>query len=177
MSEHTIRRIAGVIEAKFGGHIDLADWSGKPDHERQAAFLSRGLAALAIHRLTGADPETAGRAVTDGYNDGGIDAVYFDQITDTIYFVQSKWSKDGSKTIDLGTTSNFIDGIGKILNDDFASFNQKIKAKEAELRAVLYSGTDVKFRILLIHTGEQSVSFHVEQRVLQYVTELNVPVR
>lgn len=177
MSEHTIKRIAGVIEAKFINHIDMTDWDNKPPTDRHIAFLSRGLAALAIHRLTGADPEIAAQAVTDGHNDCGVDAVYFEQATDTIYFVQSKWSKDGSKTIDLGSVSNFIDGIGKILNDDFASFNQKLREKEAELRAVLYSGTDVKFRVVLIHTGEQSISFHAEQRVRQYINELNVPVR
>jgi len=166
-----------VLETKFQSAIDMADWEGRPDPDRQTAFLSRGLAALAINRLAGADVAAAGQAVTDGWNDGGLDAIYFDQISDTIFFVQSKWSKDGSKTIDLGSASNFIDGIRKILNDDFSGFNDKIRGKEAELRSVLYSGVDVRFRVILIHSGEQETAYQVEQKVLDYVNELNIPIR
>lgn len=80
MSDHILKRIAGVIENKFTNLIDMKDWDGKPALERQRAFLSRGLAALAINRLAGATPSEAAQAITDGGEDGCLDAIYYDQL-------------------------------------------------------------------------------------------------
>jgi hypothetical protein len=130
MSDLAIGRIARAIETKFDGLIDMSTWASRSPSEIHTAFLSRGLAALAINRLAGVDVQTAANAVTDGKDDGGIDAIYFDHATDAILLVQSKWSKEGHKTIDVGSATNFIDGIRKIINDDFSCFNAKFAPKK-----------------------------------------------
>jgi hypothetical protein len=145
MSQHTITRIANVLEKQFAGKIDLSDWAGRPDPDRRLAFLSRAVAALCIKTLAATDVEVAARAVTDGFEDGGIDAIYFDQNTDTLFFVQSKWSNDGSTPMNGGSSAKFVDGVQDILNAKFDQFNPKVKAKEAEIRAALYSSADVKW--------------------------------
>ena len=117
--------------------------TSKSTNEINQAFLSRGLAALAINRLAEKDVEASAKAVTDGGYDGTLDALYFDHMTETIFFVQSKWSRNGARTIDLGSASKFVDGISKITNDDFSSFNDKIKAQEPAIRSVLFSGVNV----------------------------------
>jgi hypothetical protein len=72
MSQHTISRIANVLEKQFAGKIDLSDWDGLPDPEKRMAFLSRAVAALCIKTLAATDVDVAARAVTDGFDDGGI---------------------------------------------------------------------------------------------------------
>lgn len=177
MSDHILKRIAGVIETKFAGRMDMTDWAGKPATEVQRAFLSRGLAALAIHRLADTDLDEAAKAITDGGDDGSLDAIYYDQTTETIFFVQSKWSADGSKTIDLGSATKFVDGISKIVNDDLSGFNNKVKSAMVGIRPVLFSGIDVKLKLILIHVGVQDVSFHVRQKVIDYISNINTPVK
>jgi hypothetical protein len=47
--------------------------SGTPE-ARESNFLSRALAAYAVHKLAGCDLDEAAHAVVDGGGDGGIDA-------------------------------------------------------------------------------------------------------
>ena len=90
MSQYHINRIASVIEQTFTGLVDMADWANKPADKVQAAFRSRSLAALCIKGIADVNDSVAGDAVVDGYNDGGIDALLFDQVNDAFFFVQSK---------------------------------------------------------------------------------------
>jgi hypothetical protein len=65
MSQHTMTRIANVLEAQFGGHIDMSDWDDKPEADRKKAFLSRAVAALCIRRIAQVEVDVASQAVTD----------------------------------------------------------------------------------------------------------------
>jgi len=56
----------------------------------------QALAALCIKTIAGIEAATAAKAVTDGFGDHGLDAIYFDQNSDALLIVQSKWSADGS---------------------------------------------------------------------------------
>lgn len=49
----------------------------------------------------GIEAETVANAITDGMKDCGIDAIYKDGDTKTLYLVQAKWSKDGQGTIQV----------------------------------------------------------------------------
>mgnify|MGYP000279364295 CR=1 FL=1 len=53
-------------------------------------FLSRALAAYAIHRLSGCSLEDAAASVVDGGGDGGIDAIFYVPTNSTMFIVQSK---------------------------------------------------------------------------------------
>ena len=55
--------------------------------------LSRCLAAYALVHVLDLDDQAAVTALTDGGDDGGIDAFYFDQSTKRLVVVQSKSRK------------------------------------------------------------------------------------
>ena len=61
------------------------------------AALSRSLAALAIVALSEADTQAAVASITDGYDDLGLDAIYFESAENTLYVVQAKWHGGGPK--------------------------------------------------------------------------------
>ena len=132
MSQHTITRIANVLDAQFGGHIDMSDWDGKPEADRKKAFLSRAVAALCIRRVAQVEVDVASQAVTDGFGDNGLDAIFFDQNNDTLIVVQSKWSADGTKPIDADSTGAMATGLRDLLAGHLDRFNEKIKAKKPE---------------------------------------------
>lgn len=154
----------------------MSDWAGRPAAQTETALLSRALAALAIKSFAGADPEVAAQAVVDGFDDGGIDALHFDAPTDTLYVVQSKWSGSGDSSFDEGVASKFVNGVKRLLNEDFSNFNAKVQAKEPEIREVLYSDRDVQIRLVTIHTSKQPIAPHVRRILDQFITELNDPV-
>jgi hypothetical protein len=139
MSQHTLRRIAGVLERHFGGRIDMTDWGERPADDARKAALSRSVAALCVKSLAGVDADTAAASVTDGFNDNGIDAIFFDQKKDMLLLIQSKWSDDGTKPFDAEASNAFVAGARDLLAGKFDRFNEKIKSRSAEITAVLYA--------------------------------------
>jgi hypothetical protein len=77
----------------------MSDWGDRRPEDARSAFLSRSLAALSIKMLAGADDKTAAATLVDGFDDSGVDALFFDQVNDAFYFVQSKWNNAGNKPI------------------------------------------------------------------------------
>jgi hypothetical protein len=173
MSQHTLTRIANVLEKQFDGRIDMADWDGRPEADRRKAFLSRAVAALCIKNLAEVDFDIAAKSVTDGFHDNGIDAVHFDQKNDTVVIVQSKWSEDGTKPLDADGSGTLVTGVRDLLAAKFDRFNPKVRAKEAEVTAALYSERPIKFLIVTAHTATQPLSPHVSRKIDDLVEELN----
>ncbi|MGY8708253.1 AIPR family protein [Bradyrhizobium sp. 18BD] len=176
MSQLTISRITHVLESQFQNLIDLSDVRGGSPEDKQTQFLTRALAALCIKSFASVPPAVASTAVTDGFGDGGLDAICFDQNTDTLLLVQSKWSQNGNKPMDQDGASAFVAGIRDLLQGKFERFNEKIRAKEAEVRAVLYSDRPIKLRLITAHTAVQPTPLHVTRKLDDLITELNDPV-
>ena len=176
MSAHTLKRIENVLEKQFIELINMSDWIGRPDDQIRGAFLSRALAALCIKNLAGVDPEIAAASITDSYSDGGLDAVFFDAKTDALFLVQSKWSGSATKPLDEQGANKFVSGVRDLLAARFDVFNDKIRAKEAEIREILYSERPVRIRLVTAHTATQPTPPHVLRKIEDLVKELNDPV-
>ncbi|TPW04114.1 MAG: hypothetical protein FD125_1308 [bacterium] len=178
MSSLTITRIANVLEAQFKGAIDMSDQAKHSADTQRACLLSRSLAALVIRSLAQVDTSVAGAAVTDTYNDGGLDAIHFDPRTDTLFLVQAKWSAVGNARLDDVAANKFLAGIRDLLAGNFDKFDTKIRAKEPEVRSVLESQRPIRLRLVSVHTGTQPSPPHVLRKFDEFVNELNggVPV-
>lgn len=177
MSQLIVNRIASVLERDFGGKIDMSDWQSRPIEDAKSAFLSRALAALCIKNLASVNADIAGASITDGYGDGGIDAFYFDQSEDVLFFVQSKWSRDGSTPLNGDGSTKFLEGVTNFLSEKLDSFNDKIKNRAAEIRTALYSDRDVRLCLITAHNAAQPISSHVKRRIDDYIAALNNPVQ
>lgn len=177
MSPHTLNRISHNLEKQFADRIDMSDWAGRPEADKQKAFLSRAIAALCIKSLAGVDADIAGRSVTDGYHDNGLDAVYFDQNNDVIFLVQSKWSENGTNPLDAADSNSFVAGVKDLLAARFDRFNEKIKNKQSEVKAALYSERPIQISLVTAHTATQGISPHVKRKIDDVIAELNDPVQ
>ena len=78
MSIIHVNQIKNQVVRLFESLVDLSDLGSPPAEIREAFFLTRALAAYAIHYLSGSTPADAASAVTDAGNDNGLDAIYFD---------------------------------------------------------------------------------------------------
>lgn len=108
-------------------------------------------------------------------NDGGIDALYFDAPRDTLFLVQSKWTS-GNSTFNEASASKFVNGMRALLTDDLTRFNDKIRAKEADIKEVLWASRDIKIRVVTVHTSTQPMAVHVSRLIEEWVASLNDPV-
>jgi hypothetical protein len=133
--------------------------------------LSRALAAYTLVGLCDLDDTTAAGAITDGSNDGGIDALYFDRANNRLVFVQSKFKRTGtapSQEENLKT----INGIKALQARRFNEFNPAFQNRLDEIEAGLDTA-GVQMLLILAYLGDNP-NVHVTNDNNALRDELNV---
>jgi hypothetical protein len=153
MSILHVNQISGALHRMFGGLINLADAPPDPN-DAEKVFLTRALAAFAVSQLAGVSPEEAGKAVTDGSGDNGIDALHYDRPTKTMYVVQAKWHGDGNGAFDREAVMKFTKGFDDLAQLRFDRFNDKVQAKKSILMEA-FRDDQASYVLVPIHTGSQ----------------------
>lgn len=172
MSIVQVNQVKAQLNGQFLTLIDMSDAATKNPQDRENMFLTRALAAYAITTLTSAQPSVAAAHVTDGFDDNGIDAVYFDDAEKRLYLVQSKWVTGGNKSPELGDVQKFVAGCRDLVSGSLVSFNNKTQALGANINRAL-ADTDLRIILVLVYTGTQAVSSHVTTALQKFETEMN----
>jgi hypothetical protein len=172
MSIIHVNQIKSHIERLFSSLIDLADVEKADPHTKEAFLLTRSLAAYAIHHLSGATLEVAAAAVTDGGDDNGIDAIYHDESNKRLYFVQSKWIRNGSGEPDNGDVKKFLAGVRDLFNLEFDRFNSKVRSKQTSILAAL-NDPATRYEVVLVYTGHNGPAPHSKRDLSDLATEMN----
>jgi len=174
MSIIHVNQIRGYLESNYRAFIDLSDVKDKNLQEQEDFFLTRGLAAFSIAHLAGIDAESAAKTITDSYHDNGIDAIFFDRKEYVLHIVQSKFRKDGAKSVDRGDIQKFIQGIRDLLNAKFDRFNDKIRDKKSEIESALMNSRS-KLSVTISYTGLQPLGEEPKRDLDDMLSELNDP--
>lgn len=143
------------------------------EEDKQKNFLSRALAAYALTIEAIADVDIAASSITDGFDDNGIDAIYFDRSAKILWLVQSKFIDSGAGGIDNGDVEKFARGVKKLIDADFSRFNKKINDRKDEILEAL-DDSAVKIQILFAYTGKQ-LSSHNWNSINDLLDEQNDP--
>lgn len=148
-----VRNLRKRLIERFRPSIDMSDWEGRPDEE--PCFLSRGVAALAVHMETGYSDEEAARSVIDSHTDKGIDAVAVEQRGERhhVTLVQAKWSTKGEAGFGEGDVSAVMRGLDYLLDLETWRFGSKIVRHVAKLEAAMHSPTPSIVIVLALVTG------------------------
>lgn len=161
MSSLKVKRITSYLEKHIKSKIDISDISSRPSSEIEKATLSRSLAAYSLIVVAGADIDSACNSVTDGFDDNGLDAIYFDTESLTLWLVQAKYIMDGTGGIDNGDIEKYCKGVKRLIDGSFDKFNKKIKDREDEILEAL-DNSRVKIQLLIAYTGRQLSSHNLE---------------
>jgi hypothetical protein len=168
-----VSQIEGYITKQLSGLIDMSDYANHNDPAVvKKAFLTRGLAALAVSSLTDTPVQHLGQFITDGSKDGGIDMIYFDANERTLYLVQTKWHEDGRGSIELGDALKFVEGVRKVLDNDLSGFNARVVARKTDVEQALFDA-NAKFVLVVVHTGQDALNGEVEGPLKDYVASQN----
>ena len=174
MSELHVRQIRAYLDKTFRPLINLHDAGNRSPDEQQIIFLSRALAAFAVAYTAKIEPEDAAKAVTDGWDDNGLDAIFYHPSERVLYLVQSKWRQDGFGTIDRGEIQKFLKGFRDLLNARWDRFNEKVASRSHELDSVLDDAT-TRIVLLVVYTGQETISQLVSQDLQDVINEINDP--
>lgn len=174
MSVIHVGHIKNNVLSRFGALVDLSDVTTSSEEQREKAKLTRSLAAFAVAELGKLDDQAATRCVTDGPQDNGIDAVYYDAAERNCILVQSKWISSGNGSIEVGDLLKFIQGIRDLLDAKFDRFNEKMLRHQESVFSAL-SDAAAKFTIVLAYTGEQPLSPDAKTPLDVLLGEMNSP--
>jgi len=173
VSKLHVKQIEGYLAAKLKGVVRMDDYANHTDATQvHKAFLTRGLAALAVSHLAEIPLEELGHYVTDGTKDGGIDLIYFDSKERTLYLVQAKWHEDGHGSIELGDTLKFIEGVRRVLDNDLDQLNDRVKSRKADIERAVFDA-NAKFLLVVAHTGQEQLSAEVSGAFASYISAQN----
>lgn len=174
MSIIHVLQIEAKLRSLFTNLIDLSDYASKPQTQQDSAFLTRALAAFAILVAADITPEQAALCITDGFQDNGIDAVYFDSREKVLFVVQTKWRHDGTGSIERGDALKFITGIKDLINAEFNRFNNKISNRSVEILDAL-SLANTRIVLLVAYTGQATLSQDVSRDFNDFLNDMNDP--
>jgi hypothetical protein len=151
-----ILEIPKQLRAIFTGKVAEAA-SGTPE-AREANFLSRALAAYAIHKLAGCSVEAAAESIVDGRSDGGIDAIFYASTNSTLFVLQSKHIATGRGEPDLGDVTKFKTGLENLLQGKFETFRQNAAWQKRLPQLEVQLEKAVQVRAILVYSGIHLVS-------------------
>lgn len=124
---------------------------GNVNPANQAAKqLSRAFSAFTLHKLLEIDLRTATSSVVDDNNDKGIDAIYYDAYSETLYLLQSKLKE--SEQFKQEDALPFCEGVRLLLKQDFTHFNENVIKRQTEIENALDSCSHIK--LVIPYTGD-----------------------
>lgn len=174
MSIIHVNQIKSYLEREYEDLIDLSDYPNATEIEKRNLMLTRALAAYSINTFVDVDKKDITPYIVDGYNDNGIDALYLDEDNEVFYLVQSKWHNNGSGTISKGDAQSFITGVKDLFNGSFDRFNDKVRGHKEYIEKAINS-SNTKLKLIIVHTGIQTLGEHAARDLEDFVNELNSP--
>ncbi|GAB2922612.1 AIPR family protein [Streptomyces mayteni] len=151
-----IRQVREALEERFRAHIDMGDRQWPSDEDRDQAFLSRALAALAIQIEHGCGDKEAAHAVFDGMRDQGLDAVGVEpgEKHARISLVQAKWHNKGTAGLGEKEAGRMLDGLDLVLNCDFEDFEDRFQPHVPSVVNAIESGSPKVVLVIALMTAD-----------------------
>ncbi|WP_329088542.1 AIPR family protein [Streptosporangium sp. NBC_01469] len=174
MKDLQARQLERALTEQFGDLIDMSDLDRRPPDQVRQSFLSRALAALAVHEVTGLDRKEAAACVIDGFDDEGIDAVAVDPDAPHIWIIQAKWSSKGEATFDNDAVRALGKGLKRLIRGEYERFNKKLQPMVPDLEAALTSA-QVQITVVPALAGDRDLSPGVRQEFKELQAEYNDP--
>ncbi len=137
----------------------LQDVTKSADQQKKKN-LSRAFSAFALHKLCEISPAEAAAAVIDDFDDFGIDAVYYQGSSETLFLVQGKLK--ASETFSQGEANAFCQGARRLIKQDFSGFNAHVTKRKQEIEGALEACS--RIQLVVVHTGA-GISNHAETAI------------
>lgn len=174
MSKLHVGYVRKAIEERFTGLIDITDQARFSDEKRHQAFLSRGLAALAVQIEHPCSDRAAALSVFDGQDDRGLDsiAVELRSAQPRICLVQAKWSDQGKGGFGEAEVHKMIQGLNLMLDRHFTKFNSRFQPFVPDIERAYEVGTP-KITLVLALMRTAPINEDVRELLEEKVAELN----
>ncbi|WP_416796733.1 AIPR family protein [Ciceribacter azotifigens] len=138
--------------------------------EKQASL---GLTALFLISYAGMPASEAKIFVVDDGEDFGIDGFFFNNFTQTLYIVQSKFRINQTKTISQGEILKFKSGVEKFLQGKIEGANARFKFAYEHISTAL-NDINTRIHLCVICTSTKEMESNVFGIIEEYCASQNV---
>lgn len=171
--DEKVAQIEAALRSRFFCNVPKVSKPGREgwsEDQHDLDRLSRCLAAYAVVGKCDIDDTTAAGAITDGSDDGGIDALYFDRPGNRLVLVQSKFKRTGTAPAEAEVLKT-ISGVKALRARQFNKFNLAIRNRLDEIEEALDT-PGVRLDLLLVFRGDV-IGPHAADDLNAYRDELN----
>jgi hypothetical protein len=150
LEAHYMAILKKVLAERFVPFLPPLLDTSKPASDQEAKQLSRAFSAFVLHKLLDISPQDAAASVVDDFNDKGIDAIHYDEESETLFLLQSKLKE--SEQFKQEDALPFCEGVRLLLKQDFAAFNSNVQDRKADIEAALDTCSHIK--LVVLYTGD-----------------------
>jgi hypothetical protein len=171
--DEQVARIEAALKGRFFDHVpkiespERGNWT---DDQHDVDRLTRALAAYVLVHECDIDEVTAAGLITDGGDDGGIDALYFHRPANRLYFIQSKYKRSGTSPAQDEVLKT-LNGIRDVQARRFGGFNAAVQLRLDEIEEALDTAT-VKIHVVITYLGD-NFNTHAESDLNKFAGDLN----
>lgn len=160
LSANYMALLETALSKDFVPHLPPLEDLAKPADQQRRKNLSRAFSAFTLHKLCEISPADAAAAVVDDFDDFGIDAIYYQGSSETLFLVQGKLK--ASETFSQDEANAFCQGARRLIKQDFAGFNGHVTKRQAEIEGALEACSHIQ--LVIAHTGA-GISNHAETAI------------
>jgi AIPR protein len=165
ISPENLTILRTILNREYVPHLPpLLDLT-RPLDEQTAKNVSRALSAFVVSKICRVGSIDASASVVDDFNDRGIDAIYYDFTTRTLYIIQSKLR--ASEQFGQDEALPFVIGVRKIIAQDFIGFNDNVINRVTDIRGALESCDKIQLVIAYCGVGISQTATQVVNELLQ----------
>ncbi|MBX3384143.1 MAG: AIPR family protein [Phycisphaeraceae bacterium] len=167
--EEQVAQVEAVLRQRYFPLVPQGPGNRTPE-EHDKNRLTRSLAAYAIAKACGLDDSAAAECITDGGDDGGIDAAHFDRASNQLVLVQSKFKRNGDAPSQAEVLKT-INGVKKLREKQFAHFNSNFQDRIDEIEEALDTA-GVGVVVVFAYLGD-ALGSHATDDLNAYLAECN----
>lgn len=168
-----LRQFENEIQANYFKYVTLRDSEArKTPEEVENLNKTRGLVAYYLKNYSGCSEAKISSHIADGFNDQGIDGIFYNHNDKVLHIIQTKWINNGTSGLDLGDMHKMIGGVRKLIVPDLSGCNSEIQALSSEINTALLE-PNIKVVLAIVATTIQPIPQETKEIFDSFLSEQN----
>jgi hypothetical protein len=168
-----LRQLENHIEQEYFKFVTI-----RPDESKRSAEdiinlrKTRALVAYYLKKYANCPDSKIKSRITDGFNDKGIDGIYYNDTEKILHVIQTKWINNGNSGLDLGDMHKLLEGVRLLIIPDLSTCNSEIQQLAPEINTALLEPS-IKVIIAIVATTIQAVPADTKSILEAFEAEQN----
>jgi hypothetical protein len=170
MTEAQLAILKQVLGSEFVFHLPSLLDQTAPVEQSTTKNIARAFSAFALEKIAKLDAVTTSKAVTDDFDDNGLDAIHYHQPSKKLFLVQGKLRAD--VPFSQNEANAFCNGTRDLLYQRYDRFNRNVEDRQGELDAALDDAVEIV--LIVAHVGPV-ISQHAADVMSRFLNDPEKP--